>query len=137
MYKNEHIDKALKMLETSPLKVTEQRIAMIKLLFKNGAAHFTAEDIYEEVNKKRIKISLATIYNCLNQFREFGIVKAIKVSSDKIYFDTNLKEHHHFFCVKSGKLIDVETNKVKISKLPKVPRGKKLKSVDVIINISD
>ena len=137
MYKNEHIDKALKKLETSPLKVTEQRIAMIKLLFKNGAAHFTAEDIYEEVNKKKIKISLATIYNCLNQFREFGIIKAIKVSSDKIYFDTNLKEHHHFFCVKSGKLIDVETDKVRISKLPKIPRGKKFKSVDVIINISD
>ena len=48
MYKNEHIDKALKMLETSPLKVTEQRIAMIKLLFKNGAAHFTAEDIMKK-----------------------------------------------------------------------------------------
>ena len=125
------------MLETSPLKVTEQRIAMIKLLFKNGAAHFTAEDIYEEVNKQRIKISLATIYNCLNQFRKFGIIKAIKVSSDKIFFDTNLREHHHFFCVKSSRLIDVETSKVKISKLPKIPRGKKLKSVDVIINISD
>ena len=137
MYKNEHIDKALKMLQTSTLKVTEQRIAMIKLLFKNGAAHFTAEDIYEEVNKKKIKISLATIYNCLNQFKEFGIIKASKVSSDKIYFDTNLKEHHHFFCVKSSRLIDVETSKVKISKLPKIPRGKKLKSVDVIINISD
>ena len=137
MRKNEHIDKALKMLETSPLKLTEQRAAMIKLLFKNGAAHFTAEDIYEEANKKRIKISLATIYNCLNQFREFGIIKAIKVSSDKIFFDTNLKEHHHFFCLQSAKLIDVETNKVKISKLPKIPRGKKLKSVDVIINISD
>ena len=137
MRKNEHIDKALKMLETSPLKLTEQRAAMIKLLFKNGAAHFTAEDIYEEANKKRIKISLATIYNCLNQFKEFRIIKAIKVSSDKIFFDTNLKEHHHFFCVKSAKLIDVETNKVKISKLPKIPKGKKLKSVDVIINISD
>ena len=137
MYKNEHINRALRMLETSPLKVTEQRIAMIKLLFKNGAAHFTAEDIYEEVNKKKIKISLATIYNCLNQFREFGIIKAIKVSSDKIYFDTNLREHHHFFCVESSKLIDVDTDKVRISKLPKLPRGKKFKSVDVIINISD
>ena len=137
MCKNEHIDKALKMLKTSPLKVTAQRIAMIKLLFKNGASHFTAEAIYEEVNKKKIKISLATIYNCLNQFKEFGIIKAIKVSSDKIFFDTNLKEHHHFFCLQSAKLIDVETNKVKISKLPKIPRGKKLKSVDVIINISD
>ena len=56
MRKNEHIDNALKMLEISPLKVTEQRLAMIKLLFKNGEAHFTAEDIYEEVNKQRIKI---------------------------------------------------------------------------------
>ena len=137
MYKNEHIEKALKKLENSPLKVTEQRMAMINLLFKNGSAHFTAEDIYEEVNKKKIKISLATIYNCLNQFKEFGIIKAIKVSSDKIYFDTNLKEHYHFFCVKSAKLIDVETKKVKISKLPKIPEGKKLKSIDVIINISD
>ena len=86
----EHIKKALRMLDSSPLKATEQRIAMINLLFKNGAAHFTAEDIYEEVNKKKIKISLATIYNCLNQFKEFGIIKAIKVSSDKIFFDTNL-----------------------------------------------
>ena len=137
MYKNEHIEKALKKLENSPLKVTEQRMAMINLLFKNGSAHFTAEDIYEEVNKKKIKISLATIYNCLNQFKEFGIIKAIKVSSDKIYFDTNLKEHYHFFCVKSAKLIDVETKKVKISKLPKIPEGKKLRSIDVIINISD
>ena len=125
------------MLDSSPLKATEQRIAMINLLFKNGAAHFTAEDIYEEVNKKKIKISLATIYNCLNQFKEFGIIKAIKFSSDKIYFDTNLEDHHHFFCIKSSKLIDVETNKVRISKLPKLPEGKKFKSVEVIINITD
>ena len=137
MCKNEHIKKALKMLDSSPLKATEQRIAMINLLFKNGAAHFTAEDIYEEVNKKKIKISLATIYNCLNQFKEFGIIKAIKFSSDKIYFDTNLEDHHHFFCIKSSKLIDVETNKVRISKLPELPEGKKFKSVEVIINITD
>ena len=80
---------------------------------------------------------MATIYNCLNQFKEFGMIKAIKISSDKIYFDTNLEDHHHFFCIKSSRLIDVETNKVKISKLPKLPRGKKLKSIEVIINISD
>ena len=64
---------------------------MIRLLFKNGARHFTAEDVYNEVNKKKLKISLATIYNCLNQFRDNGIVKVVKVSSEKIFFDTNLK----------------------------------------------
>ena len=56
MNKNEYIEKALKMLDASPLKVTEQRVAMINLLFKNGAAHFSAEDVYEEVNRKKIKI---------------------------------------------------------------------------------
>ena len=137
MHKNEYIVKALKMLEASPLKVTEQRVAMVNLLFKNGAAHFTVDDVYEKVSKKKIKISLATIYNCLNQFKELGIIKAVKVSSDKIYFDTNLEDHHHFFCIKSSKLIDVETNKVRISKLPKLPEGKKFKSVEVIINITD
>ena len=137
MYKNEYIKKAFKMLEASHLKITEQRVAMVNLLFKNGAAHFTADDIYEEVSKKKIKISLATIYNCLNQFKDLGIIKAIKVSSDKIYFDTNLEDHHHFFCMKSSRLIDVETDEVKISKLPELPKGKKFKSVEVIINITD
>ena len=132
-------DKTNRNLKEAGLKATLPRIKILEILQRTSGTddHFTAEDIYAEVNKKKIKISLATIYNCLNQFKEFGIIKAIKVSSDKIFFDTNLKEHHHFFCVKSAKLIDVETNKVKISKLPKIPRGKKLKSVDVIINISD
>ena len=31
----------------------------------------------------------------------------------------------------------IEHKKVKISKLPKLPRGKKFKSVEVIINITD
>ena len=75
--------------------------------------------------------------HCLNQFKEYGIIKAVKVSSDKIYFDTNLKEHHHFFCQESEKLTDIKTDHVKISKLPKLPKGKKLKSIEVIINITE
>ena len=133
---NEHINNALQMLKNSPLKLTEQRVNLIKLLFKNGACHFTAEEVHKQVNKKKLKISLATIYNSLNQFKENGIIKAVKVSSDKIFFDTNLKEHHHFFCQNSGKLTDIKPNQVKISKLPKLPRGKRFKSVEVVINIT-
>jgi len=137
MVKNRYIDNAIKMLKESPLKLTEQRVCMINILFKNGASHFTAEEIYNEVNKQKLRISLATIYNSLNQFKEYGIIKAVKVSSDKIFFDTNLKEHHHFFCQRSDQLTDIKTNEVKISKLPKLPRGKRLKSVEVIINITE
>lgn len=136
MQSNKYIQNALKMLKKSPLKLTDQRMNLIKLLFKNGASHFTAEEVYKKVNKNKLKISLATIYNSLNQFKEHGLIKAIKVSSDKIYFDTNLKEHHHFFCQNSGKLIDIQTENVKISKLPKLPKGKRIESVEVVINIT-
>ena len=136
MTANEHIKDALLLLKSSPLKLTKQRITMIKMLFKDGNSHFTAEEIYKKVNKNNSKVSLATVYNCLNQFRNSGIIKVVKLSSDKIYFDTNLKEHHHFFCQKSGKLIDIQKEQVKIAKLPKLPKGKKLESVEVIININ-
>ena len=64
-------------------------------------------------------------------------IVGLKLPIRFVYFDTNLEDHHHFFCMKSSRLIDVETDEVKISKLPKLPKGKKFKSVEVIINITD
>ena len=134
---NLHIQRALKMLENSPLKLTSQRVSLIKTLFKEGNQHFSAEDVYNKVKNTGVRISLATIYNCLNQFTTHGILKMVKASSDKVYFDTNLKSHHHFFCKTSGELTDIDAKKVRISKLPKIPQGKRLNSIEVIVNISD
>ena len=94
---NFHITRALNNLKKSPLKVTKQRIRLIEILFKNGDHHFTAEEVYKEVDKNKYKISLATIYNCLNQFTKHEILKSVRLSSDKVYFDTNTEGHHHFF----------------------------------------
>ena len=137
MKKNAHILKALSILKNSPLKVTNQRVRLVEILFKNGDNHFTAEDVHKEVNKNKYNISLATIYNCLNQFTKHHILKSVRISSDKVYFDTNTKEHHHFFCKNSEKLSDIKSSDVEISNLPKIPKGKKLESVEVVVNISD
>ena len=137
MKKNSHIIKALNNLKKSPLKVTTQRTRLIEILFRNGDQHFTAEDVHKEVNKNKYKISLATIYNCLNQFTKHEILKSVRLSSDKVYFDTNTEGHHHFFCKSTEKLSDIKSSDVKISSLPKIPRGKKLESVEVVVNIID
>ena len=134
---NKHISAALESLKKSPLKVTNQRNDIIKILFKNGNSHFTAEDVHCEVEKLGLNISLATVYNCLNQFTKHKILKSVKTSCDKIYFDTNVTSHHHFFCRTTSQLIDIDHKNIKFSKLPKIPGGKKLQSVEVVMNISD
>ena len=60
MRKNSHIDKALNVLKGSPLKVTTQRTRLIEILFRNGDQHFTAEDVYKEVNKYKYKRKVKT-----------------------------------------------------------------------------
>ena len=137
MKKNSHITRALNNLKKSPLKVTTQRTRLIEILFKNGDHHFTAEDVHKEVNKNKYNISLATIYNCLNQFTKHEILKSVRMSSDKVYFDTNTDGHHHFFCKSTEKLSDIKYSDIKITNLPKIPKGKKLKSVEIVVNISD
>ena len=137
MTQNLHIKRALEMLSKSPLKLTSQRINLIKTLFQDGNQHFSAEDVYNKVKNTGLRISLATIYNCLNQFTTHGILKMVKASSDKVYFDTNLESHHHFFCKSTGQLTDIDAKKVYISKYPRIPKGKKLNSIEVVVNISD
>ena len=61
----------------------------------------------------------------------------VKTSNDKVYFDTNLKSHHHFFCKSSGTLTDIDSKNIVISKLPKMPEGKTLESIEVVVNIKD
>ena len=85
--------------------------------------------------KNKIQISLATVYNNLNSFKNFGMLNVVKASSDKIYFDTNLDNHHHFYCENTGKLLDINNDHVIIQKLPKSPKGYNIKNVSVIINL--
>ena len=118
------------------VKPTHQRFIIAKLLFDGKNKHFTAEDLYEKVKLTKKKISLATIYNTLHSFVEKKILKQVSIKDGKTIFCTNMASHFHFFNSTTGELIDIPNDQIKIKKIPKAPKGLKIDSIDVVVNLN-
>jgi len=129
-------NKFITFLKKNGLKPTLQRNLLVKQLLNGKNRHFTAEDLYDEMKLKKINISLATIYNTLHSFVEKKILKLVSIKEGKTIFCTNMKNHYHFFNQKTGKLIDISSEKIKINKLPKPPKGTRIDNIEIIINLA-
>ena len=126
-------------LRSSGLRPTKQRIKICKLLFdRKDTFHFTINDLSDSLRKITLdKISLATIYNTINAFKEKGYLKEISINSNKTYFDTNVSNHHHFFDENKKELIDLNDNDVGKIKIKKSLPGKKIKSIELLVKIAN
>ena len=127
--------KAKEILKKLKLRPTSQRVAIAEILLKKKEVHVTAYSLEKMLSKKKVYISRATIYNNLNELSSKGFLKKVIVKKDKMWFDTNLSKHHHFYDEEEDKLFDIQEREINFSMFPSVPKGKKIKSVDIIINI--
>jgi Fur family iron response transcriptional regulator len=119
----------------SGLRPTRQRIELAGVLFSNGCRHLTAEGLHAEAARAGVRVSLATVYNTLNAFIEAGLVRQVAVDGARVYFDTNVAGHHHFFDEDSGQLEDIPADHVSVASLPQPPDGAEITRVDVIVRV--
>ena len=129
----------LKKLRSSGLRPTKQRVEIAKFLFdREKTFHFTVESLENHFAKKTTtKFALATIYNTVHAFKNAGHLNEVEVRGKKTYFDTNTTNHHHFYDIETSELIDISANDIVIQKIPKAPNGKKIKNVEVFINLKN
>ena len=129
----------LKKLRSSGLRPTKQRVEIARFLFEREKTfHFTVESLNKLLAKKLTsKIALATIYNTVHAFKTAGHLSEVEVRGNKTYFDTNVSNHHHFYDSDTSELIDIDANDIIIQKIPKAPNGKKIKNVEVFINLKN
>ena len=129
----------LKKLRSSGLRPTKQRVEIAKFLFERDKTfHFTVESLENHLSKKTTsKFALATIYNTVHAFKNAGHLNEVEVRGKKTYFDTNVLEHHHFYDSETCELIDIDADEVVIQIIPKAPNGKKIKNVEVFINLKN
>jgi Fur family iron response transcriptional regulator len=125
----------LSRLRAAGLRPTRQRLALARMLFGGADRHITAEQLHGEAGAAAFKVSLATVYNTLHQFTAAGLLREVVVEPGRSYFDTNIDDHHHFFCESTGMLQDIPGTAVMVGQLPRAPAGTEISRVDVIIRV--
>jgi Fur family ferric uptake transcriptional regulator len=72
--------------------------------------HLSAESIFGQAKKELPEISMATVYNTLNELVAMGEVLEVAAGSGPKRYDPNVKvAHHHLVCTSCGALHDVIT----------------------------
>jgi Fur family iron response transcriptional regulator len=117
------------------LRPTRQRVALAEILFGAGDRHITAEELHEEASRANVPVSLATIYNTLNQFTEAGLLREVAIEGQRTYFDTNTSNHFHYYLEAERKLFDIPSSELSVVGLPETPEGTRVRRIDVIVRL--
>ena len=123
------------LLRRAGLRPTRQRAALASLLFAGGDRHVTAEVLHAEAVAAGERVSLATVYNTLHQFRHAGLLRELAVDGTKAYFDTNTSNHNHFYIESLGQLVDIPGDAIHVDGLPQPPPGMKIAHIDVVVRL--
>jgi len=105
------------------------------ILFGCGDRHVTAESLHQEAVAARMNVSLATVYNTLNQFKAAGLLREVAFEGDRTFFDTNTSNHFHYYLEEAGGLVDIGTEDLEVRGLPELPPGTEIDRVDIIVRL--
>ena len=128
-------EKAAEKLRAVSLRPTRQRIAIAERLLDGRARHVSAEQLRDELVDYGQPMALATIYNCLHQFEEAGLVRPVHHAGDAVLYDTNLGDHHHFVDVETGELIDIDPGEITLPELPDLPDGFEAETIELTVRL--
>lgn len=117
------------------LRPTSQRLSLGLLLFSHGNRHVTADALYAEAVRTRLRLSRATVYNTLHGFAEAGLLRRLVLDGSRTIFDTNTGEHHHFLVEGTHELLDVPRSAITLGLMPPPPAGMEVAGVEVVVRL--
>lgn len=99
------------------LKVTGPRMKILEIMQRETSdndVHLSAEDVYKILLRADEDIGLATVYRVLTQFEQAGLLKRHNFEGSHSVFEIdNGDNHNHLMCVKSGKMVEFQDDKLK------------------------
>jgi len=119
-------------LRSRKLRPTRPRL-VVGTLALTQLRHFTLAELTTHPEVIVAGISLASLYNILDDFEAAGIVRRIAINGRRIFFDTDTSEHQHIYDEESGGLIDAPG--VELQLLSALPADHELCRTDIIVRI--
>lgn len=103
------------MLREKGLKVTKQRLLILKALDGCGDRHLTAEEIYEIVKNGYPKIGLATVYRTIQLLSGLDLIESVHLEDGYVRYEIGKSggkshRHHHLICLGCKKVISFEND---------------------------
>ena len=84
--------RCIELVKDKSLSVTVPRKMILSLLLKEHGP-FSAEELFKKLPKN--SCDQATVYRCLNQFVETGLVTTANLEKEMAHFEFNDPHHHH------------------------------------------
>ncbi len=131
---DEAATRCAQLLRDAGLRPTRHRLALARMLLLGDHRHVTAEGLYDEAMAANLRLSLATVYNTLNQFTDAGLLRRIAADGIKSFFDTDTSVHPHFYLEGEDILVDVAGG-LAFTKVPAALPGHEITRLDVIVHL--
>lgn len=112
----DYLEKYVKILKENNLKVTPQRLIVLKYLGEHST-HPTTDKIYKDLKTNNPSLSKTTVYNSLEVLEKHGIIQSITISGSELRYDFKHGMHHHFLCKKCGRIIDIDVECPNLGKM--------------------
>jgi len=101
-----------KVIRDLGLKVTSQRLLILEIV-RNGASHFTAQDVFEKVAARNPDIGFATVYRFLRTLSEHNYVSEVRMGGMPARYEWAGKRHHdHLTCVSCARIVEFENSEI-------------------------
>jgi Fur family ferric uptake transcriptional regulator len=123
----------LERLRARGWRITPQRRAVVQAL-AGEHVHRTADQVHAGARELVPEVSLATVYNTLNELASMGEISAINVGDGSTRYDPKVgPDHHHLICDGCGRIFDVEPSGVDAVELSGAERhGMRIDSVEIV-----
>lgn len=103
-------------------RLTPQRRVIAEVM-GGDHVHLTAEEVLARARERLPEVSLATVYNTLNELVSMGEVQQVDAGGGPTRYDPNTgDDHHHLVCLNCGDLRDVHPQGLDALELPRSQR---------------